>query len=78
MNVKTTVGVNLLLRKDETLFESKSLIKWKIPGFSTVFSYFGLKYSLDGITFLIGMKIGGVKLLFPIVILNKITQKTLD
>lgn len=71
--MKTTIGLNLLLRKEETLLESKSLIKWKMPGFTTVFTYWGVKYSLDGITFLLGIKIGGIKLIFPIVVLNKIT-----
>jgi hypothetical protein len=44
-----------------------------MPGFTTVFTYWGVKYSLDGITFLLGIKIGGIKLIFPIVVLNKIT-----
>lgn len=62
-----------MMRRNETVMESKSMLKWGVPGFSSVKMYFGLKYSIDGITFLTGIKIGGVKLLFPIVILNKIT-----
>lgn len=32
--------------------------------------YLGLKYSLDGVAFLIGMKIGAVKMIFPILVLD--------
>jgi hypothetical protein len=65
-----------VLRRGESILETKSLVKWKLPGFSSVCMYFGMKYSIDGITFLIGSKIGGVKFIFPIIILNKITQKS--
>ena len=73
MNVKTTVGIGVIIKKDEAYIESKSLIKWRIPNLNNVCAYLGLKYSMDGWAFLAGMKIGGVKLLFPVLILNPAT-----
>lgn len=32
--------------------------------------YLGLKYSFDGFSFLIGMKIGAMKMIFPILVMN--------
>lgn len=75
LNLKTIFGVSALIRKESTTFEAKSLIKWVIPHFNSVAAYFGLKQSLDGTTFLLGFKIGGIKILFPILILNKIVGK---
>ena len=73
MNVKTTIGIGVIIKKDEAYIESKSLIKWRIPNLNNVCAYLGLKYSIDGWAFLAGMKIGGVKLLFPVLILSPTT-----
>jgi len=43
LNIKTIFGISTVVRKDATIFEAKSLIKWVIPHFNSVAAYFGLK-----------------------------------
>ncbi len=47
-------------------------MKWLVPNLNNVVIYLGMKYSMDGASWLVGLKVGGVKILFPILVLNPI------
>lgn len=78
IGVKATIGLGVVMMKNESVVESKTLLKFRISNFHSLFGYFGMKYSFDGFTLLLGLKIGGVKLLFPIVVLNKLKNQKLE
>ena len=66
LNLRTKLGSRVVVKKKLTYVETKSEIKWDLTqGVSMIL---GLKFSMDGWAFLCGLKIGGVRLVFPVVI----------
>jgi hypothetical protein len=58
------------IKADKVHIDGTSLIKWRIPKVNGVSTYFGLRFSIDGVHLITGLKIGTTKLLFPIIILD--------
>jgi len=71
-NLKTKFFTGAVLKKDAIHLESKSVLKWRLPNLNNVFLYLGFKYSMDGPAFLAGIKVAGVKMLFPLMVLNPV------
>jgi len=51
-------------------FDTKSILKLRYDGQTNIAMYLGLKYSFDGVSFLIGMKVGAIKMIFPILVMH--------
>ena len=68
--MKAKLAGGLKITQKSTHFDSRSIIKVGITGQTNICMYLGLKYSFDGFAFLIGMKIGAMKMIFPILVLN--------
>ena len=69
-NIKAKVTGGVKATKNKVYFSSKSILKLMFAGQTNIAMYLGLKYSFDGISFLIGMKIGAIKMIFPILVMT--------
>lgn len=70
LNIKAKLAGGLKVSPKTTHFDTRSILKVGFPGQTNICLYLGLKYSFDGLSFLIGMKVGAMKMMFPILILN--------
>ena len=75
LGIKSIVGVGAIIKEDQVQFEAKSLIKWGLPWFNSAALYLGIKQSQDGASFLLGFKVAGIKLMFPIIMMDKTQNK---
>ena len=76
INCKAKQFAGIVLKKDVVHLESKTVLKWVLPNLNNVSFYLGLKNSMDGSSILAGLKVAGVKLLFPIIALNPVNLTT--
>lgn len=69
LNIKAKVAAGVVVSQAATHLETKSILKIGFSAQTSIALYLGLKYSIDGVAFLIGMKVGAIKMLFPILVL---------
>ena len=74
--ISIAIRINIMIEFNSRLLSLENEFKWVIK--DHVNAYLGMKYSIDGWQYLVGLKLAGIKFKIPLLLIDNSVDRHLD